>query len=56
MFMQVQCMLLTSLYSYILMVMCECSYVYVIHNKVIWLAKYLVCILHADPYVYSGHD
>ena len=30
--------------SYILTVICECSYV--LSNEVIWLAKYLVCILH----------
>ena len=38
-------------YTFILTVMCECSYV--LHNKVIWLAKYLVCILHVRMQIHN---
>ena len=36
---------------YILTVMCECSYV--LRNKVIWRAKYLVCILHVRMQIHN---
>ena len=42
---------LTSYMLYILTVMCECSYV--LRNKVIWLAKYLVCILHVRMQIHN---